>query len=61
MENKTFAEIISDVEMAVKPHGFMIVEAGIKDRTPVFGGKIEDVPADQVEVRISIVRKGIVG
>ena len=58
---KTFAELVLEVETLVKPLGFSILETGVRDKTPLIGGVIKDTPADEIELKISIVRKGAIG
>ena len=60
MEEKTVAEIVLDMEKAVKPLGFKIMDVDRREKIPLLSGHFSDA-GDDSELRITIVSKGKLG
>jgi len=60
MEERTFGGLVAEVEKAVRPLGFSVVEATHKEKISVVFGGIKH-EWDEGELNIALVRRGKLG
>jgi hypothetical protein len=57
---ETLAGVVGEVEKAIRPLGFRIMDADCREKTPLITGQLTDA-GDDSELRLTIVRKGKLG
>ena len=58
---ETFADLVAEIEKAVRPLGFKIAVVARREKTSPIFERVKEDKADDGELRITIVRKGDVG